>query len=229
MRFELEETNRGASDEELLADLRRCAKQLGGRTVTPSQYRTIGRFHEGIFAKRLGSWVSALQRAGLRTSRSASPSDEQLFTNIRTRWVALGRQPRYREMRRPQSDYSFKVYRNRFGSWPEALSRFVEWANSVSTSDAAPSEGQAIDFSVDVVPHVERRSPREVSERQRFRILLRDGFQCQSCGASPLRTPGTELHVDHILPWSSGGETVDSNLQSKCSRCNLGKNNAFHA
>ena len=61
----------------------------------------------------------------------------------------------------------------------------------------------------------------------RFRILLRDGFQCQSCGASPLRTPGTELHVDHILPWSSGGETVDSNLQSKCSRCNLGKNNAL--
>ena len=42
-----------------------------------------------------------------------------------------------------------------------------------------------------------------------------DGFQCQSCGASPLRTPGTELHVDHILPWSSGGEAVDSNLQSK--------------
>ena len=56
-----------------------------------------------------------------------------------------------------------------------------------------------------------------------------DGFQCQSCGASPLRTPGTELHVDHILPWSSGGETVDSNLQSKCSRCNLGKNDTFHA
>ncbi|MCW5775769.1 MAG: HNH endonuclease [Phycisphaeraceae bacterium] len=31
------------------------------------------------------------------------------------------------------------------------------------------------------------------------------------------------LHVDHILAWSNGGETVLANLQTLCDRCNLGK------
>ncbi|MCL4507775.1 MAG: HNH endonuclease [Chloroflexi bacterium] len=34
-----------------------------------------------------------------------------------------------------------------------------------------------------------------------------------------------ELHVDHILAWSKGGETVLENLQTLCSVCNLGKSN----
>ena len=59
------------------------------------------------------------------------------------------------------------------------------------------------------------------------RILVRDGFRCQSCGVSPLTKPGTELHVDHVIPWSKGGETVDENLGTKCLQCNLGKGNAF--
>ncbi|MFC2122013.1 HNH endonuclease [Bacteroidota bacterium] len=40
---------------------------------------------------------------------------------------------------------------------------------------------------------------------------------------------GIELHVDRILPWSKGRETVQANLETKCKRCNLGKGNAFNA
>jgi 5-methylcytosine-specific restriction endonuclease McrA len=68
---------------------------------------------------------------------------------------------------------------------------------------------------------------RDISERLRFSILLRDGFSCKACGKSPLRSPGTELHVDHIIPWSKGGETVPDNLETKCLQGNLGKGNAF--
>jgi 5-methylcytosine-specific restriction endonuclease McrA len=31
------------------------------------------------------------------------------------------------------------------------------------------------------------------------------------------------LHVDHIKAWANGGETVLENLQTLCSKCNLGK------
>jgi len=31
------------------------------------------------------------------------------------------------------------------------------------------------------------------------------------------------LHADHIKPWSKGGETVIENLQTLCSKCNIGK------
>ena len=56
---------------------------------------------------------------------------------------------------------------------------------------------------------------------------MRDGFACKSCGRSPSKELGTELHIDHIIPWSKGGETVETNLQTKCQQCNLGKGNAF--
>ena len=41
--------------------------------------------------------------------------------------------------------------------------------------------------------------------------------------SSPATNPSTILHVDHIIPWSQGGETVIDNLQTLCSDCNLGK------
>ncbi|MGH8524636.1 MAG: HNH endonuclease [Gammaproteobacteria bacterium] len=68
-----------------------------------------------------------------------------------------------------------------------------------------------------------KRTPRDPSLRLRFRILQRDRFACQGCGASPAITVGVELHVDHVIPWSEGGETTTENLRTLCSRCNLGK------
>jgi 5-methylcytosine-specific restriction endonuclease McrA len=35
------------------------------------------------------------------------------------------------------------------------------------------------------------------------------------------------LHVDHIKPWSHGGETIEDNLQTLCATCNLGKSNVL--
>lgn len=57
----------------------------------------------------------------------------------------------------------------------------------------------------------------------RYQILLRDNFRCQICGASA--KDGAKLHVDHIIPVSKGGKTIESNLQTLCDRCNFGKSN----
>jgi 5-methylcytosine-specific restriction endonuclease McrA len=57
--------------------------------------------------------------------------------------------------------------------------------------------------------------------------MKRDNFSCRACGASPASEPGLTLHVDHIVAWSRGGETVDDNLQTLCEPCNLGKSNVL--
>jgi len=64
---------------------------------------------------------------------------------------------------------------------------------------------------------------RDPSPRLRFEVLARDKFTCRFCGASPTKDPSVTLHIDHIIPWSKGGETSLDNLQTLCSKCNLGK------
>jgi hypothetical protein len=228
MKFELEETLRGAPDDSLLADMRRSAELLGRHTLTMDEYARVGKAHPSTIQRRFGSWPRALERAGLQPSRSKlGISDDELFKNIEEVWISLGRQPKYSDVKIPQSHFSARTYEKRFGSWSNALRKFVEWANTDPVDQTPDNPDNKLDENPLRNASPARRTRRDISDRQRFRILFRDGFCCKSCGSSPLIKPGTELHVDHILPWSKGGETVDGNLETKCKQCNLGKGNAF--
>ena len=57
----------------------------------------------------------------------------------------------------------------------------------------------------------------------RAQVLIRDNCICQMCGISPAKDPSVILHVDHVKPWSKGGETVLENLRTLCLKCNIGK------
>ena len=72
-----------------------------------------------------------------------------------------------------------------------------------------------------------RKTPRKISDKLRYLVLKRDNFKCCACGTSPAKDSSVELHIDHIVPWSKGGETTMDNLQTLCSKCNLGKSNTL--
>ncbi len=67
------------------------------------------------------------------------------------------------------------------------------------------------------------RSP--LPARLRFLVLRRDGFRCVYCGRAA--TGGLVLHVDHVIPKSTGGLDAEENLVTSCSDCNLGKAATF--
>lgn len=54
----------------------------------------------------------------------------------------------------------------------------------------------------------------------RFRVLSRDNFTCQYCGAF---APNVVLQVDHRIPVAAGGTDDLENLVTACTACNLGK------
>lgn len=227
MDFTIEDFHREIPPEELLADLKHAHEVLTSqeRTLSFRAYATVGKFAAGTIAARFGSWNNAVAAAGLQPLQEKNVERTSLFDNLRSVWIAKGRQPVYRDMAQPPSKYRGQLYSKRFGSWRNALHEFVAYVRSddwVSDDLDAACGGRTIEQSP-----FKRRTSRNISDRMRFRILLRDGFACQTCGASPLNDRGVELHVDHILPWSKGGETEDINLQTKCKRCNLGKGNAF--
>jgi len=227
MKFELEPYHKNTPSHELFDDLKCVAQILNKDTVSISEYNQEGRFHSGTIIRRFGSWNKAIEQAGLSKGVVINISDEELFTNIEKIWMKIGRQPRRREMKRPLSEYSETPYIRKFGSWRKALERFIEYINQDKKEDEDELE-------IMVEPEPERQqgpkkriSKREISHRLRFKILLRDGFTCKKCGRSPLKNPGVELHVDHLVPWSKGGESIPENLETKCVQCNLGKGNAF--
>lgn len=60
----------------------------------------------------------------------------------------------------------------------------------------------------------------------RYKILERDNFRCVLCGCTAeesIAMYGHGLEVDHIIPVSRGGRTVESNLRTLCFGCNRGK------
>lgn len=57
----------------------------------------------------------------------------------------------------------------------------------------------------------------------REKIKSRDRYTCRSCGVSIDKEPNLLLEIDHIVPLSKNGLTIEENLQTLCWRCNRTK------
>jgi hypothetical protein len=223
MRYELPPDVRTISNEQLLDDVRRVARDCAAETVKRDEYEGKGRFSSAALERRFGnSWTAVLQAAGLKVSDRVHflGDDERYFEVVEAVWQQLGRVPKRDEVYRPESPVGGKSIARHFGSWRRALEAFVQQAES------APEAG--CDNEAEVSQKYQRqgtppRSGRNIGWRLRFLVLRRGGFRCRLCGASPAIMPGVQLQVDHIEPWANGGETVLENLQSTCDRCNGGK------
>lgn len=209
--FAFEDTKPVITDADLLGDIRAIASALGLESLPQQTYRQHGRYSTTAIKKRFGTWNDAVTAAGLASAGRRDLPGTELFENLRDVWIALGRQPRKREMAKPISRFTHHPYTERYGGWLEAVKAFLVVAgNDESELSAEPTTNTP-------------RGPRDPSWRLRFLVMRRDGFRCRHCGASPATTPGLELHIDHVAAWVRGGATTIDNLQTLCVQCNLGK------
>lgn len=216
MKFKLEEYHRNVPKEELLNDLKKVSSELGRDFIKRKEYREKGKYAVGTFIKRFGSWKTALAQAGLYTARNWGTTLEEYFKNLEEIWTKLARQPRYEDMQIPFSKLSGAAYLHKFGTWRKALEQFVKYIN----------QKEFLEPDLEQIKSISRhKTKKSISWRLRFIVMRKDGFKCKSCGRSPATDSSIVLHVDHIQPWSKGGETILENLQTLCSKCNLGKGN----
>ncbi|MGL5189080.1 MAG: HNH endonuclease [Cetobacterium sp.] len=64
-----------------------------------------------------------------------------------------------------------------------------------------------------------------MTKKLREFIKTRDNFTCCNCDNSTEIEPNLLLEIDHIIPVSKGGETIEENLQTLCWKCNRAKSN----
>lgn len=218
MKFELETFNRNVTDEDLLQDLVTADAKLKeqGKTLTYRAYKELGKYSASTIGVRFGSWNDGLRKAGLAPTEEKNVSIEALFDNLKLVWIAKGRQPVYRDMRSPRSQYTASVYSDRFGGWRRALKEFV--------ASVEHEQEELLNYEVQVKnSNGTKRTKRDPSLALRFFVLKRDRFCCVACGRSPATVAGLVLEIDHVFPWSKGGETIEENLQTLCFDCNRGK------
>lgn len=232
------------SDEDYFKDLRRVAKLIQQNTVPYDEYKKLGRYSAEHIFNRFGKWNHALELAGLCSTGFSKDkiSQQECFDEIERMWRLLGRQPTSTDIIKGNvSHYSIDTYKRRFGGWRKALEAFVEYINENNDSDMDIDNQEVEDRTHGIhdsilstrndIPETQlkleniHRTSRNINTRLRFKVMKRDNFKCCACGASPAKDPTIELHVDHIIPWSKGGETEIDNLQTLCSKCNLGKSN----
>lgn len=213
--------------ESLLADLKKVAKKLGKNSLTTNDYREHGAFSAASFNRFFGTWNKALVLAGLNISKIAKIRDEDLLENLEEVWTKLGRQPKYNEMMKPLSSYSPGTYENRFGTWQNALKQFVAHVNQAEIENRRTNPEKITQKTIqkNLPLPSKNKTKRQINWRIRFLVMKRDRFKCVQCGRSPALSLEIVLHVDHVIPWSKGGETVIDNLQTLCSICNIGKSN----
>ncbi len=216
--------------EELIEDLQRVSELINKQTFSSQEYNKYGIYSYATFINRFKSWNKALDVSGLKPFEVVSGkriSENNLLEEIEKLWIELGRQPTTTDIKNGISKYSLHAYVRRFGSWRKALKAFISYINGEYELDYKSEKSEnKVDF--EYMPTKKECKPihktkRDINLRLRFKVMQRDNFKCCICGASPAKDPSVELHIDHIVPWSKGGETTFENLQTLCSKCNLGK------
>ncbi len=219
--------------ELLIDDLIKVSKALENPKFTNAEYEEYGEFGSATVIKKFGGWNKAKLKAGLQIGGNYNTTIEEYMQNILTLWTHYGIQPKYSEVMRPISKYNVSSYENKFGTWKKSLIAFIEYMNEEQPdSESTTDDNELVQLTENVSSKKQKkkeikvkRAPRQINLRLRWKILKRDNFSCNKCGNSPSKDLNVELHVDHIIPWSNGGETDFENLETLCSDCNLGKSN----
>jgi hypothetical protein len=214
---------RKVTREVLLEEIQAYAKEFD----VPPKLADIAKrldIDRGTIPRKFGKWSDLLKEVGLQAVGKRY-TDEECYENIVELWTNYGRQPNFAELNRPPSRVGSKAYILRWGGWRAALAAFISYINQ--TPLATQNESRAAIEPLPVQPSSSgvplASEPRSLSLALRYKVLCRDHFRCQICGRSPAKDIGVELHVDHIIPWSKGGQNTEENLRVLCFDCNLGK------
>ena len=209
MRFEFKKIGY-YTDQEIIDDVLKIASEVGFDSFNSRIYYQNGKYGSKAIKNHFGTWNKTLIAAGIPVQKEiVHLSKEDIFYIIEKLWMEKGSQPTLTDFE--NTHHTKKIIISNFGSWSKCLQEFCEWANNNHISLN----------SVEVVRH---KTPREPSAKLWHDVLVKYNFKCAHCGRST--SDGVRLHVDHIIPYSKGGETTIDNLQVLCDKCNLGKGNS---
>jgi 5-methylcytosine-specific restriction endonuclease McrA len=215
------------SDEEIIGELKEVAKYYDFVKFTRHEFDRVAKNCKGTAVlSRFGSWEKALSIIGLelkvrpKISRHFI-SENELMVEMARIFEILGHRPSKTEWEALKPKFSFTTYKTRYKGWVNAWRHFFENFKGIDLESEESSE--SINESQKTPIEITAEQKRTIPLKLRLKVLQRDNFKCVYCGASPATDPNIQLHIDHIVPFSTGGKTELGNLQTLCQNCNWGK------
>lgn len=212
----------------LIAELVRVAHALSLVEFGKREFNETASVSSASVIREFGSWNNAIdclrselaqEGKTLQKKHRGYFTEAEAFAELERVWKILGHRPSRIEWENSNPAISYQTYIRYFGGWTNACLRFLESRSTETVSkESAKTEKPKSQPKAQRVP-----LSRSVPPGLRLRVYERDCFRCVFCGCSPISDLSVELHVDHIRPFSQGGETILENLQTLCSVCNLGK------
>lgn len=216
MNYTYKKPNYNLTDKQIIDDVMRVMGLLNKETLTLREYLNYGEYGAKAICNHFGTWNKLLKEMNIPITREVEHLNKtDIYLIIENLWAKLGHQPTVRDFEK-YTHHTRKIIIKRFGSWLNCLKEFSEF------KEDREEEKQTSAFEENRLQH---RTSRDPSLSLRYRVLKRDNYKCVICGKSPANNPDIELHIDHIKPYSLGGETELNNLQTLCQYCNLGKSN----
>ena len=120
-KYKLNQYNKGASNDELLDDLRRIAAASPGSPITADHYDAHGKFSRQMFHHRFGSWNNALTSANLAINRATAFDALEVVEDVKRVAALVGRNTLTRAEYNLHGEFSATSVVRRCGSWFQAL------------------------------------------------------------------------------------------------------------
>lgn len=193
---------------------------------------TVRKHFDGSWTKALSALKKSLLQKGLDLSpRPHAPnrvfSDKELFGEMERIWQKVGQRPSRTEWEISEPKIAYNTYKQRFGGWTNACLKFIEYktGGDILADDFVLPDREEPKTQTENKIEYKKENSRNIPLSLRLEVLSRDKFRCVFCGKSPATDIGTKLHIDHCVPFASGGKSSLENLQTLCEECNLGKSN----
>ena len=214
----------------IIAELERVAQLCNYTVFGKRDFAKLANISAGPAIKTFGSWTSVIEalkkhpktkNIELKPRKKQVYSDKQLFDELERIWKKVEHHPSRIEWESSSPKISYNCYKQRFAGWTNVYLLFIEY----KMGKAIVIENEKINIPEDKTKNSRIYKKRNINLRTRLDVLKKDHFRCVFCGRSPAFEGGVILHIDYIKPFSKGGESTKSNLQTLCSDCNLGKSN----
>lgn len=231
------------SREKMIMELERVAKNFNYTDFRVKDFEKIATMSADTVVREFGNWEKALsflaallKKKGieLQIRKRGRFTTQELFNEMERIWVQVGHRPSRNEWEAASAKISHDTYDRHFISWQNACLEFIEYKSGgtiTADTDFQKEEGAKNENVEKETVEKEKREKikvgnnRAISLALRLKIFNRDNFRCVLCGKSPATDIGTKLHIDHIVPFSKGGQSTIDNLQTLCFECNIGKGN----